>query len=228
MSRLTAFDSSTLSASARNAIAFEKLTGHSMSILFDGGLARAYVWSSINAEEMTRDLLRLLPNTDWIASTCAAALCTSPCTDLISADLSGRVRTMGPRNRMLAIEVLIKTSQDQPSAIVLQFGSADPMTRAIAAACAGEMVNDPSSAAVLEAAFSDPNKWVQYYARHFLDARAAPSDLVRLGSSVLALPSEPWQCLRCRTLNTVDRSSCTQCNVVGPDLEASVQKLAKP
>ena len=199
----------------------------STTLLCEGGNKRELRnWQDAddNAIDVAIDLVR---GTEWLSRIASEALARCP-----SPGLSDRIeKVLGeirPINRLRAGAAIIDLDDQVVKRATKWQQSTDPFTRQLAAWWFAHQESENIGEHV-ERALTDSDRAVRAAAIRALRGRtlseASRTRLQALASDDAAVG---YVCMSCGTLNQADRTSCTKCNVVGPQLKAEVQKIVDP
>jgi ribosomal protein L40E len=137
----------------------------------------------------------------------------------------GEVR---PINRLHAGSAIIDLGDQVGERAIRWQQSKDPFTRQLAAWWFGHQESD-TIGEHLELALADSDRGVRVAGIRGLRGRTL-SETLRMRLQALASDEAPvgYVCMHCGTVNQAERTSCTKCNIVGPELKAEVQKIVDP
>ena len=223
-STLGRFNASVLAAESRIAIALEKRRG-STTLLCEGGNRRELRhWEDAdgNAIDFAIDLLR---GTRWLGRIASEALarCPNPATSDRIEEVFGAIR---PINKLHAGTAIIYLDDDVLDRATKWEQSTDPFTRQLAAWWFAHHESDTIAGEHLERAFLDSDRGVRAAAVQGLRGKTLCESLQKRLHALLSQDAPVgYACVHCGTENPADRTSCTKCNIVGPDLKAAVQKV---
>ena len=226
-STLGRFDPAVLAAESRLAITLEERK-RSTTLLCEGGNRRELRhWQDADSSafDLAIDLLR---GTTWLGRIAAEALarCPSPGASDRIEEVFGEIR---PINRLRAGSAIIDLNDRVDQRATRWQGSSDPFTRQLAAWWFALHESDTAVGEHLERAFSDSDRGVRVTAVRGLQGRTLPPSVQeRLKTLAAEDPPVGYVCMRCGTENAADRTSCTKCNTVGPELKAEVKKIIEP
>jgi hypothetical protein len=225
-STLGRFNAEVLAAESRIAIALENRK-RSTTLLCEGGDRRALLhWedADVSAIDVAIDLLR---GTRWLGRIASEALARRPDTDTSDRieDVLGQIR---PINKLYAGSAIIDLDQDVLKRATRWEQSSDPFTRQLA----GWWFAHQESQSIgehVERAFADSDRGVRVAAVRGLRRRTL-SEAMRTRLQALASDEAPvgYVCMHCGTTNPAESSSCTKCNIVGPELKSEVRKVVDP
>jgi hypothetical protein len=226
-STLGRFNAAVLAAESQIAIALEKRRG-SATLLCEGGNRRELRhWEDAdgNAVDVAVDLLR---GTRWLGRIASDALarCPNPATSDRIEEVFGEIR---PINKLYAGFAIIDLDDDVVDRATRWEQSTDPFTRQLAVWWFAHHQSDTVAGEHLERAFLDSDRGVRTIAVQGLRGKTLSKSLQkRLQALVSQDAPVGYACVHCGTANPADRTSCTKCNIVGPDLKAAVQKVIDP
>jgi hypothetical protein len=226
-STLGRFNHAMLAAEARVAIALERQT-RSTTLLCEGGHKRELRhWEDATASAIDV-AIELLRGTEWLGRIASEALARCPIPDATDR-IESVLTELRPINRLHAGSTIIDLGDRVGERAIRWQESDDPFTRQLAAWWFARHESDTVVGEHLERSFSDPDRGVRVVAVRGLRGKVLPESL-RQRLEDLAAVDRPvgYVCVRCGTPNLADRTSCTKCNVVGPDLKAEVKKLIEP
>ena len=226
-STLGRFNPPVLAAESRLAIALEERK-RSTTLLCEAGKTRELRhWEDADggALDLAIDLLR---GTTWLARIASKALAHCP-NPSASDRIEGVLSEIRPINRLHAGSAIIDLDNRVDERAIRWQESSDPFTRQLAAWWFALHESDSVAGGHLERAFSDSDRGVRVAAARGLRGRTLSESLKRR-LQTLASEDAPvgYVCMRCGTANPADRTSCTKCNVVGPELKTEVQKVIDP
>jgi ribosomal protein L40E len=168
-----------------------------------------------------------LRGTEWLCRIASEALAHSPIagvSDRIEKVL-GEIRAI---NRLHAGSAIIDLGDHVGERAAKWQQSSDPFKRQLAAWWFARQESDTASEHV-ERGLMDSDRGVRVAAVRGLRGKTLSEALrVRLQALVSDEAAMGYVCMRCGTVNDAGRTSCTKCNVVGPNLKAEVQKIIDP
>jgi hypothetical protein len=225
-STLGRFNAEVLAAESRIAIALENRK-RSTTLLCEGGDRRGLLhWEDADgsAIDVAIDLLR---GTRWLGRIASEALARRPDTDTSDRieEVLGEIR---PINKLYAGSAIIDLDQDVLKRATRWEQSSDPFTRQLAAWWFAHQESQ-SIGVHVERAFADSDRGVRVAAVRGLRRRTL-SEAMRTRLQALASDEAPvgYVCMHCGTTNPAESSSCTKCNIVGPELKSEVRKVVDP
>jgi ribosomal protein L40E len=226
-STLGRFNPAVLAAESRLALALEERK-RSTTLLCEAGKRRELrYWQ--DADSGAIDVaIELLRGTPWLGRIASEALahCPSPDASDRIEQVFGEIR---PINRLHAGSAILALDDGSLERAIRWEQSTDPFTRQLAASSFARQEADASARGHLERAFSDIDRGVRVTAVRGLRGKVLPESLRQRLEDLAAMDAPVgYACMRCGTPNPTDRTSCTKCNVVGPDLKAEVKKLIEP
>jgi ribosomal protein L40E len=220
------FNAEVLAAESRIAIALENRK-RSTTLLCEGGDRRGLLhWEDADgsAIDVAIDLLR---GTRWLGRIASEALARRPDTDTSDRieEVLGEIR---PINKLYAGSAIIDLDQDVLKRATRWEQSSDPFTRQLAAWWFAHQESQ-SIGVHVERAFADSDRGVRVAAVRGLRRRTL-SEAMRTRLQALASDEAPvgYVCMHCGTTNPAESSSCTKCNIVGPELKSEVRKVVDP
>jgi hypothetical protein len=224
VSILGRFNAAVLAAESQIAIALEKRR-RSTTLLCEGGKRRELRrWEDTDgsAIDVAIDLLR---GTSWLGRIASEALARCP-----NSDTSDRIEKVfgeiRPINKLHAGSAIVDLDDGVLERATRWEHSNDPFTRQLAAWWFAHHGSDTVAGEHLERAFLDSDRGVRAAAVQGLRGKTLSESLQgRLHTLVSVDPRVGYACVHCGTENAADRTSCTKCNIVGPDLRAAVQKV---
>ena len=226
-STLGRFNSPVLAAESRIAIALEKRR-RSTTLLCEGGKTRELRhWE--DAEGSAIDAaINLLRGTRWLGQIASEALarCPHPGTSDRIEEVFGEIR---PINKLHAGFAIIDLDDHVLGRAIRWEQSTDSFTRQLAAWWLAHHGSDTVAGEHLERAFLDSDRGVRTIAVQGLRGKTL-SESLQKRLQLLISDDAPvgYACVHCGTENAPDRTSCTKCNIVGPDLKAAVRKVIDP
>jgi hypothetical protein len=218
------FNPAVLAAEARIAIALEEQT-RSTTLLCEGGHRRELRHWEDAAASAIDVAIELLRGTEWLGRIASEALARCPIPDATDR-IENVLPELRPINRLHAGSTIIDLGDRVGERAIRWQESDDPFTRQLAAWWFARHESDTVVDEHLERSFSDSDRGVRVVAVRGLRGKILPESLrQRLEDLAATDGAVGYACVRCGTPNLADRTSCTKCNVVGPDLKAEVRKL---